>query len=148
MSVFVGTLIVYIGEIRERTLKDYIEFSSEGKSLNAGKILDRVDFFKRNPGFGVDLSGWNPDESINDSPIKKLMSAARYLQDEKLLDNSVIIPSSEVLAKNKEKKDEFLLALSRALRPKLSGECKIEEENASGQSTGINLILTLMTNKL
>eukprot|EP00815_Leptocylindrus_aporus_P003385 CAMPEP_0116061616 /NCGR_PEP_ID=MMETSP0322-20121206/7190_1 /TAXON_ID=163516 /ORGANISM="Leptocylindrus danicus var. apora, Strain B651" /LENGTH=86 /DNA_ID=CAMNT_0003546607 /DNA_START=1 /DNA_END=258 /DNA_ORIENTATION=- len=65
-------LPIYIGEIRERTLKDYVEFSSEGKSLNEGKILDRVYYFKRNPGFGVDLSGWGPDESINDSPIKKL----------------------------------------------------------------------------
>jgi len=138
-------LPIYIGEIRdEKKLKNYIEFSSEGTSLDVEKILRRINLFKKDPSFGVDLSGWVPDKSINNSPEKKLLDAAKYLRDKNRLDKSVIIPSLEVLQNNKEKKDKFLLAVSGALRPNNITD-SVEEESVMSnvqQVTNNNAVQT------
>ena len=139
-------LPIYIGEIRdEKRLKNYIEFSSEGTSLDVEKILRRINFLKKDPSFGVDLSGWVPDKSINNSPEKKLLEAAKYLRDKNRLDKSVIIPSLEVLRNDKEKKDKFLLAVSGALRPNNITD-SVEEESVMSnvqQVTNNNAVQTV-----
>ena len=74
-----------------------------------------VVLLKDNDLFGEDLSDWKDEvESVTD-PTTKLHLAVTYLRSQDKLKLSGNIPSVDELTKDKEKLDNFLLSVSRAL---------------------------------
>lgn len=118
-------LPVYIGDIDENVKQEYIEFSSEGKSLTEEKLLERIYFFKEKKLLGDDFPGWEEVESVY-NPLDKIVSAVTFLRDKERLTLSRSIPSVHDLKKDKEKLDKFLLSVSRALK-------SILQENTQSQ---------------
>jgi len=108
-------LPINIVDIDEATKQKYIEFSSNGKSLTVIKLLERITFLKKYSIFGEDLSDWGEKIESEKDPTTTFHSVVTYLSSQHKLKLSGNIPSVRELTKDKEKLDNFLLSVSKAL---------------------------------